>query len=116
LLLMLVDPDHNGVPNVVLEAQAVGRPAIIGPVPAAAEALDAGRTGFVLSDAGDLDAIGSILLGLRSHPERLAELGAAARARIESQFDESTHARRLAEILATAHARAGSTNGNPSDA
>ena len=52
---LLADTEfHDGLPNVVLEAMASGRPVILSPLPAASEAVTSGQEGFVLPDAQDV--------------------------------------------------------------
>jgi len=53
---LLADIDFNdGLPNVVLEALAMGRPAIVSPLPAAGEAIIHGENGFILRGVDDIE-------------------------------------------------------------
>ena len=99
LFVLIPDADHNGVPNVVVEAQAAGRPALISPIPAAEEAVCNGVTGWVLSRPDATDEIESILRGLLQNPERLRVMGAAAREHARERFDSQVHIRHLADVL-----------------
>lgn len=85
--VLLANTDfHDGLPNVVLEAMAVGRPAIISPLPAAREAIEPGVEGYVLEAKNDLDGFVVAVRALAAHPRTAARMGKAARRRIERDF------------------------------
>lgn len=86
---VLVLPSYReGMPRTVLEAAAIGRPAIVSDVPGCRQAVVAEVTGWLC----EVKSAGS--LAKRMHecvempPERLQEVGWAARRRIEAEFDE----------------------------
>ena len=89
---------HDGLPNVVLEAMASGRPVVLSPLPAAREAVTPGVEGMLLESEHDVDGLADALVSLAADPERLARMGAAARARAAADFDAAVGADRLAEL------------------
>ncbi|WP_273144014.1 glycosyltransferase family 4 protein [Oceanicaulis alexandrii] len=85
--VLLANTDfHDGLPNVVLEAMAVGRPAIISPLPAAREAIEPGVEGYVLQAKEDREGFVAAVRDLAAHPGTAARMGEAARRRIERDF------------------------------
>lgn len=100
LFALLADTNfHDGLPNVVLEAMALGRPALLSPLPAAAEAVSHGEDGFIL-EAGNLaDRFADACAALVSDPKRLARMGRAAAARIRRQHDRAVHLDRLVDLF-----------------
>ena len=75
----------EGVPLVVLEAQACGTPAITGSRDGCAESISDGETG-ILVDPADGAAIAAALVRLICDAPLRARMGAAARAFAERQF------------------------------
>lgn len=91
---------HDGLPNVVLEAMASGRPVILSALPAAQEAVRDGNEGFIVQDLEDPTAIVRILLRLQSEPGLLERLGAAARRRVEAEHDAEAQIETLVALFA----------------
>ncbi len=94
--------DRDGLPNVVLEAMACGRPVVASDVAAIGTAVDA-DTG-VLVPPGDPGALAEALSALDADPSRRTTLGAAGRSRAESDFALGPCTARLARVLETAYA------------
>jgi glycosyltransferase involved in cell wall biosynthesis len=90
---------HDGLPNVVLEAMALGRPVLLSALPAAAEAVDHGVEGFVVGLKDFASALADICASLVADPARLAPLGKAARARICREHDRLLHLDRLVDLF-----------------
>ena len=82
LLLPSLD---EGLPMVVLEAMAAGRPVIASRVGAIDHVIRDGENG-VLAPPGDVEALRAAIERLLAEPALGARLGAAARATIEKQF------------------------------
>jgi len=84
----------EGLPNVVLEAMAHGRPVIgtrVGGVP---EVVDDGVTGLVVAPQ-DASALARAMLTLLRDPARCAAMGRAARERINRNFSPGARAERI---------------------
>jgi glycosyltransferase involved in cell wall biosynthesis len=99
---------HEGFAVAPLEAMACGRPVVLADAPGARELAGGGdEDGGVLVPRGDAGALADALLGLLAAPQRRAQLGRAARHRVEHHF--STLA--VGEQLRLALTRAGVTPG-----
>jgi glycosyltransferase involved in cell wall biosynthesis len=94
--------DRDGLPNVVLEAMACGRPVVAGDVGAVATAVDA-TTGMRVPPR-DPVALARALERLALRPELRAALGRAGRLRVESDFDLRHCAERFVQRLEAAYA------------
>lgn len=86
---VLVLPSYReGMPRTVLEAAAMGRPAIVSDVPGCRHAVAAGKTGW-LCEVKSVDSLAARMDDCIAMPtEQLQAAGTAARARIEAEFDE----------------------------
>ncbi len=100
LFALLAEPSyHDGLPNVVLESMATGRPVILSPLPAAPEAVTDGVEGFVLNAQDDYDGFIAALRTFIDEPDRLHSMGQAATARAVRDHDAQAQIRRLAKLL-----------------
>jgi glycosyltransferase involved in cell wall biosynthesis len=100
LFVLLAQTDYSdGLPNVVLEAMACGRPVILSPLPAAAEVVTSGQEGFVLSAADDIQGLIHILYLLANNPDEIARMGLAARTRVVTYHNASVEIQRLAALF-----------------
>lgn len=86
---VLVLPSYReGMPRTVLEAAAMGRPAIVSDVPGCRQAVVAGQTGW-LCEVKSADSLAQRMKECIAMPwKQLQATGSAARARIEKEFDE----------------------------
>ena len=86
---VLVLPSYReGMPRTVLEAAAMGRPAIVSDVPGCRQAIVDGNTGW-LCEVKSADSLARCMATCIAMPqEKLQAAGKAARARIEQEFDE----------------------------
>ncbi len=91
---------HDGLPNVVLEAMASGRPVVISALPAAAEAVRDGVEGFVLHDPEDIAGMAAILDRLQNEAGLLERLAVAARRRVEADHDAETQIETMVALFA----------------
>lgn len=73
------------MPVAVIEAQALGKPAIVSDSGGLPEIVEAGLTGLVIPQR-DAQAVKRAILELVSDPERLAAMGLRARERAERLF------------------------------
>jgi colanic acid/amylovoran biosynthesis glycosyltransferase len=85
----------EGLPVVIMEAMALGRPVLTTYIAGIPELVRPGESGW-LFPAGDIDELSLAMRDcLQAAPERLAELGAAARDRVLSRHDADTEAAKL---------------------
>jgi glycosyltransferase involved in cell wall biosynthesis len=91
------DGDSEGLPQVVIEAAASGLPAVASDHAGIPEAVEDGRTGFLVAE-GDVDALARRLLDLLGSLELRLGMGAAARALAEERFDSVRQSRRLESL------------------
>ena len=83
--LIALPSSWEGMPNVILEAMACGKPAVATNVGGCAELIAEGETGF-LTPPGDEAALAECILKLLRDAALRRRLGAAARARVEREF------------------------------
>lgn len=91
----------DGLPSALLEAMALGLPAISTPVFAIPEAISDGETGLLVAP-GDPAALAQAILRLHGDSGLRARLATAGRAHVIARFDE----RRSARIACDAYAAA----------
>lgn len=87
----------EGMPNAALEGMLMGLPVIASRVGGVPEVVIDGSTGLLVP-AGDEQLLARSMLDLLSSPERLAQLGAAGKARVKSEFDPAVRARRILDV------------------
>lgn len=90
--------DRDGIPNVLVEAMAIGLPVVATSVSAIPELVEDGVTGILTAPESPremAEAIRSVLL----HPGRSAERALRARARVEEDFDNRRCITRLHELF-----------------
>jgi glycosyltransferase involved in cell wall biosynthesis len=78
--------DRDGLPNVVLEAMASGRPVVASDVAAISRAVRSGHSGFLVPP-GDVTALAGMLGWLGGQPQLWPELGRNGRERAEHEFE-----------------------------
>ena len=100
----VVDPsgDRDGLPNVVLEAMASARPVVASDVAAISTAV-AHRQSGLLVPPGDPGALAAALTERAAAPRLRAALSAAARRRVERDFELGRCTRRLGRALEEAY-------------
>lgn len=80
---------HEGCANAMLEASSTGRPVITTTVPGCLETFDEGVTGFGC-EAGSADSLADAMKRfLRLSFDEKASMGAAARSKMEREFDRN---------------------------
>jgi len=95
--------DRDGLPNVVLEAMACGRPVVASRIAAIESAVRDGETGLV-TEPGSADALATAIDTLRGDPTLRARLGVAGRLVVEREYDLGRCSTRLAAFLEQAYA------------
>ena len=96
--------DAEGLPNVVLEAMAVGAPIVATRHAGIGEAVEDGRSGFLVP-SGDTDALTAALRRLLEAPDAARAMGDEARRVALDRFDAMTQSKRLEQILEDVIAR-----------
>lgn len=86
--IFILTSEHEGMPNVVLEAMAAGRPVVGTNIPGIADVVQEGKTGHLVA-VDDLDGFVAALVGLIDEPGRAQHLGEAARKRAVECFSAS---------------------------
>lgn len=89
--------DAEGLPTVVLEAAALGRPVVACDNGGTAEAIVHGVTGFVVKER-DVEALSQALAPLLLQAQMRSQMGVAARAHILAHFDMRTQTARLEDV------------------
>jgi glycosyltransferase involved in cell wall biosynthesis len=97
---------REGLPKVLLEAAASGRPMIATDVPGCRAVVLHDRTG-VLVPVDDVAALAAAIEQLAGSASRRAHLGAAARAHAEQRFGDELVARQIVELYRRMHLRTG---------
>ncbi|MBP7609769.1 MAG: glycosyltransferase [Steroidobacteraceae bacterium] len=80
------DGDSEGLPTVILEAQAMGTPVVATRHAGNAEGVREGRSALLV-DERDVPALADAIHYFIEHPESVASFGAAGRAFVETNFD-----------------------------
>lgn len=88
----------EGIPRVVLEAMACGRPVVVSDAPGCRAAVRDGVEGFVVDPADDRRVL-EVLGRLVEDPELAARMGAAGRRRAEGAFASSAVATLTADAV-----------------
>lgn len=96
--MLILPTRREGLPNVALEAAAMGKPVVTTPVTGAVDAVVPGVTGIVISEMSGkclADAVEHVL----SDPERAQRMGAEGRAWVTKHFNPSRVARATADAI-----------------
>jgi glycosyltransferase involved in cell wall biosynthesis len=88
------DGDAEGLGLTLVEAQAMGLPAVTSSETGTRETVDPGVTGLLVAPR-DVDGMAEAYISLLSDPARSATMGAAARAWVERRFDIAIQTRQL---------------------
>jgi phosphatidylinositol alpha-1,6-mannosyltransferase len=91
--------EQEGFGIVFLEASACGVPCIAGDSGGAAEAVDDGETGLVITDPEDTELVAATIGRLLDDPALASRQGQAARRRAETEFSYDRLAGRLGDAL-----------------
>ncbi|HEX8193644.1 MAG TPA: glycosyltransferase family 4 protein [Allosphingosinicella sp.] len=96
---------REGLPRVLLEASALARPLIATDVPGCRHIAQEGVNGFLCAARDHGSLAEAMLKMLALSPEARIAMGAAARARVETEFDEKIVVRRYLEAIVKALSR-----------
>jgi glycosyltransferase involved in cell wall biosynthesis len=92
------DGDRDGIPNVLLEAMAVGLPVITTAVAGIPELVEHNQTGL-LYRPHDVDGVASGMIELLRNAEKRRQLGRAASKKVTEQFDMTQAAQSLKTLF-----------------
>jgi len=92
------DGDRDGIPNVLVEAMAVGLPVITTAVSGIPELVENNRNGLLYSPH-DVDGISSGIIELLRNAQKRRQLGSAASKKVREQFDIAQAATRLKALF-----------------
>jgi glycosyltransferase involved in cell wall biosynthesis len=92
------DGDRDGIPNVLLEAMAMGLPVVASSVSGIPELVGHGHNGLLV-EPDDPQALADAIMQLLNEPQRCADLGCRARRTVTDHFDNDRNLRLLAELL-----------------
>jgi len=95
--------DRDGLPNVVLEAMACGRPVIASDVGALGSAVIHDETGL-LTQPGNAESLAAAIALLAEQHSVLEQLGMRARERVQRQYDVRRCTERFHNLLRSAYA------------
>lgn len=84
---ILASHGGEGVPNVVLESAAMGRPCIVSNVNGSVDVVENGVTGFIFETGSSKDLISKVEKFLSLTDKQKIEMGVAGRAKVEREFD-----------------------------
>lgn len=97
-VLPAVSELHWGIPNVIIEAMAMGVPVVTTPLPAMPEIIENERTGLLVREK-DPVAIAGAIENLFISSELRAAIRSNARKKVEKDFDVRKNAEALIEIF-----------------
>ena len=92
------DGDRDGIPNVLVEAMAVGLPVITTAVSGIPELVEHDHNGL-LYQSHDVEKIASGIIELLQNAEKRRQLGEAASKKVREQFDVTQAAQRLKTLF-----------------
>lgn len=95
--VFVLTSDHEGLPNVVLEAMAARLPVVTTPAGDSTELVQDGQTGFVVG-LDDFEGLVERIDRLADSPELRRRLGEAGRIRVEEHYSSERLAERLLAV------------------
>lgn len=84
---ILASHGGEGVPNVILESAAMGRPCIVSNVNGSVDVVEDGKTGFVFETGNANDLINKVEEFLALNENQRQEMGCAGRSKVEREFN-----------------------------
>ena len=96
--LLVLPSFAEGVPVVLMEAMAAGKPVVATRVAGVGELVEDGRTGLLVPP-GDTDALAAAIVQALSDPDWQRTAGRLGRDKVAAEFDAATEAARLAILL-----------------
>lgn len=96
--ILTEDGDRDGIPNVLVEAMAVGLPVITTAVSGIPELVEHNRNGL-LYQSHDVESVASGIIELLQNAEKRRQLGEAGSKKVREQFDVTQAAKRLKSLF-----------------
>ncbi len=90
--------DRDGIPVVLMEAMALGKACISTELSGIPELIESGKCG-ILVEPRDVEAIASSLIKLLKNKKIRNTLGAAAREKVEKEFNLQTNIKKLSQLF-----------------
>jgi glycosyltransferase involved in cell wall biosynthesis len=101
LTALCLTSDHEGTPNVVLEAMAASRPVVATRVGGVPELVQDGINGFLV-EPGDVERFAQAVERLLSTPKRATQMGLAGRSMVEQEFGCAKTAQLFTDLYTSA--------------
>jgi len=98
--ILAISSFTEGLPNVLLEAFALGKPVVSTEVGGVTEVLEDGVNGFIVNP-GDAQTLADRLLRLLQNPKLAASMGRHGRSTIEQRFSFASRTERLMALYET---------------
>jgi len=105
--VLALTSDHEGLPNVIMEAMAARLPVVTTPAGDAAALVEHGVTGFVVPFDGAVEQLAERLIQLARRPSLRHQMGEAGYARVTAGYDRTALIDRLVAVYRTAALRRG---------
>ena len=105
------DGDRDGIPNVLVEAMAMGIPAVSTAISGIPELIENGVNGLLVPEKNPA-ALAAAINTLLQHGELARRLGLAGRARVEREFDAQRNVEKIGALLREALMRGTSVKTN----
>lgn len=99
--LMLHPSFAEGLPVVIMEALALGRPVIASRIAGIPELVVDGESGWIVTPGDVGDTLRALKEALRTPVDRLTEMGKAGRVRVEQEHDVKRETAKLARLIET---------------
>jgi glycosyltransferase involved in cell wall biosynthesis len=96
--------DRDGIPVVLMEAMAAGRPVVAGRLESIAELIEDGQSGFMVPP-DNVDALAEAIGRLVDDADARHRMGIAGRARVEEEFSDAINWDRIEAALGRALAK-----------
>ena len=102
---MVLPSFAEGLPVVIMEAFALGRPVIATAIAGIPELVESGISGWLVP-AGSVDALAAAMRGvLAAAPEQLSDMGRAGFARVRERHDQRKEAQKLEALIENSGAK-----------
>jgi glycosyltransferase involved in cell wall biosynthesis len=92
------DGDRDGIPNVIVEAMAMGIPIVSTRISGIPECVEEGANGFLVAEK-DPSALAQAMASLLKQPELARQFGRAAREKVEREFDAGRNVKQIGAAL-----------------